>query len=318
MNFNLEKFRINDHRDFYDFLFAIKKCPATAMNLWFKNVKKELPETSFERYKYTELSKTYRHFIRLHYGLKKYEKIYNIDNQLWSILSKISPDNLQMTDIKLPMPITILYFQQPVYILKHQVSIVVINDSDILNNDEFNKIALDCFGKLIKDRELEINFMSGYRTISCFGIEYIYPAVAWTDLKTDMLVGDSLQLSYDKADDIPEEDNRACMNFFRNLLSFLASTMAYQDVVWNAFPKSINKKYCEKVDKRDNIDILSATWIGKKPDKAMSESNGLGNKLRPHWRSAHWKMQPYGLKNSLRKMIWIEAYVTGKKIYEKD
>jgi hypothetical protein len=46
--------------------------------------------------------------------------------------------------------------------------------------------------------------------------------------------------------------------------------------------------------------------------EAKSEGGDVDRHQRPHWRKGHLKSQPHGPKLSLRKIIWIQPYCTGK------
>jgi hypothetical protein len=41
------------------------------------------------------------------------------------------------------------------------------------------------------------------------------------------------------------------------------------------------------------------------------DSEAIGRTTRPHWVRGHLKHQAYGLKNTLRRLVWIEPYRTG-------
>jgi hypothetical protein len=65
--------------------------------------------------------------------------------------------------------------------------------------------------------------------------------------------------------------------------------------------------------KRQNAGLYAAKFVGQSQFRTEHVYEGgreTGRHLTPHWRSGHWKRQPYGMGRKDRKLIWVEIYKT--------
>lgn len=58
------------------------------------------------------------------------------------------------------------------------------------------------------------------------------------------------------------------------------------------------------LSKLKSLGFLPVQHVGQAFAEAFHQSE-QGHTISPHWRSGHWRHQPYGPQNSLRKLIWI-------------
>lgn len=330
-----DEFNLKTHKDYYDYLFIVKKSIKLGLIHWTEPLIRlaQSQNNVILRNQMLKLSaedglNAVRYVTFLNYSLQEYEKVYFVDNDLWKTAKNIKPDNLQLEDIKLPMPCTVLYFKNPVRINNQEISIVMIVDVDKINPDKIVSLAKDAIGKDVYEAKFDDSqFKLDNRIISCFGFEgnnlFKGPALNWTDIFfRHGTVENALTISHNNAMKLGmlnENDSLAQKDFYSHLMSYIAMTMAYDDVEWKTISDKMRKKYCPNQKPQKEIDFLSGVWIGKKKPKTKYEDcDSTGKKLKAHWRSAHWKMQPYGEKNSLRKLTWIDAYLTGKDNDEKN
>jgi hypothetical protein len=73
-----------------------------------------------------------------------------------------------------------------------------------------------------------------------------------------------------------------------------------------------------KVEKRQQrISKLGYIYVGGHEAETVRSVEGHGRKLdHQTWVSGHWKHQPYGPRNTLRKVIWIKPHLRGPDMYE--
>ena len=325
----LDDFSLRKHKDFFDFLFVARKSIKIAFEEWSKptmeytmqcRVSSEIKAEMINVIANDALNSV-RYLSFLNYSLNKYEKVYFVENDLWKIAKEISAEKLPLESIKLPMPCTVLYFKNPIRVNKQEISIVLIVDLDRAIPEEIETIAKRAIGKEMYNKHYVTGERKGNGRLICsFGIEgndfFKAPSLNWTDVFfEDGTVGSALDKAHENAMKIgmiSEEDSLGQRNFYAQLMSYIAMTMAYEDVEWKVMPEKMRKKYCPNPKDKKEIDFMSGVWIGKKRPRVKYENHNTGKKLKSHWRSAHWKMQPYGINRSKRKMIWIDEYLTGK------
>jgi hypothetical protein len=71
--------------------------------------------------------------------------------------------------------------------------------------------------------------------------------------------------------------------------------------------------------KRVHVELLSFEQETRLRDAVRGEPcNPTGAEVSPHWRSAHWRMQPHGPKNSLRKRILVPRVMVRRDLFVGD
>lgn len=71
----------------------------------------------------------------------------------------------------------------------------------------------------------------------------------------------------------------------------------------------------ERIDRASRLLTLDRTVILHKV-KGLNAGEPSGRELRFHWRRGHWRMQPYGPDNSLRKSIFIAPVLVRRDLLE--
>jgi hypothetical protein len=60
-----------------------------------------------------------------------------------------------------------------------------------------------------------------------------------------------------------------------------------------------------------SMEYWSPNYLGR-VYRSQSQDAEAGSHLRPHWRKGHLESPPYGPKQSLRKIVWLQPYRTGQ------
>jgi hypothetical protein len=120
------------------------------------------------------------------------------------------------------------------------------------------------------------------------------------------LVADALLAPHEDQIDLSAED-------FINQLWLLALTLS---LIMSSGENLLEPgKLLKRVQPKNRsvrlLEFWSPHYLGR-DYKVHGEPGDPGDrKIRPHWKRGHIKSQPYGPRQSLRKVIWLQPYQTG-------
>jgi hypothetical protein len=121
------------------------------------------------------------------------------------------------------------------------------------------------------------------------------------------------------------ESYTKALSLITNALCYLTAYPHDEKVMWQhgAPPKLVNfaengkpKEKFRSISKLKSLGFSIIRQVGEEfglqseHAKNTQDEHGLGNR-RVHWRRGHWRMQPYGPQNSLRRLTWITPVRVG-------
>ena len=129
--------------------------------------------------------------------------------------------------------------------------------------------------------------------------------------------GETLEAAFERASkiplELPNEDSPEVEANFIDRLWRLAVTLV---LIMASGEKLIETGKRLKVVNPKNrfsspMEYWSPNYLGR-VYRSLNQNGDAESHLRPHWRKGHLKSQPYGPKQSLRKIIWLQPYRTGQ------
>jgi len=318
---DLSGMNVTKHSDVYDWMFVAQRDPLAAYNMMYPCGLRHVANT-LSVYS-TEFRSTVLFVTRMYAALSFYQKYYVVDSDLLKLARCTDPSKLGPIDAPLPLPCTVLWFINPVQMGDLTVSGVAVMDEGVEGGvnggDEFSKRIDKGMNSFASVARIRFSTPNRLRSFMFFGAQERDGLRAlgchWWNLPFEQTYGESLRNTRSMhgavMTDKDVDDGQA---FIKAVVSYLAMTGKYEDVEWHSSSQKMRKKYMPVADKLDLVE-LSPTWLGKKSIRTLLDEDAepTGMHQRPHWRSAHWKSQHYGPKNSLRKIIRIQAYMVGKE-----
>jgi hypothetical protein len=129
--------------------------------------------------------------------------------------------------------------------------------------------------------------------------------------------GETLKAAFERASkiplELPDEDSPEVEADFIERLWRLGLTLV---LIMASGEKLVETGRRLKIVKPKNrsspsMEYWSPNYLGR-VYRSLSQDDEAESHLRPHWRKGHLKSQPYGPKQSLRKIIWLQPYRTGQ------
>lgn len=254
------------------------------------------------------------YYAYLYAGMTYFKRIFKVDRQLLELASHMDPDKLRMEDVRLPLPITILYLQEPIQVLDMSISIVMMADT---GEEQMAMEPAICSAYSVMDTIAGIWGTSARRDPLKRRIHVGFGRQRNNNL---MFPGNFyLNIPFRKGTihearkDLPvtgmsKKDGEKMVQFFNTLVSYIA-------LVSGGYIKTRDKTTQPRKKWRKGASTTFKTkeayWAGEVPLVRMLQppkttvSTKTGTVV-PHWRRGHLRSQPYGPERSQRKIIWID------------
>jgi hypothetical protein len=132
--------------------------------------------------------------------------------------------------------------------------------------------------------------------------------------------GETLKAAFERASkiplELPDEDSPEVEADFIERLWRLGLTLVLimasgEKLVETGKRLKIVKPKNRSSSSMSSMEYWSPNYLGR-VYRSQSQDAEAESHLRPHWRKGHLKSQPYGPKQSLRKIIWLQPYGTGQ------
>lgn len=138
-----------------------------------------------------------------------------------------------------------------------------------------------------------------------------------TPERNEYLQKNNLEVYYNKrgrVDVLMDVDEAFYVPFFASLLAVVDAAYEERDAKFLVRTKGVRKGGKKK--RPSYRSVIVKKWVPSRPSPAQGKHGDSLERELPHkswWCRGHLKNQPYGPGNSLRKVIYVRPYLSGRK-----